>query len=94
MDYVESNLNTIIDSADELNLSEEHVVTIMYNLLCSINFLHKSNIIHRDIKPANILIDSKCVPVICDFGLARTCPKSNDSLNVSQELKQSSRGRQ
>jgi len=29
---------------------------------------------HRDLKPGNILINSKCVVKICDFGLARTVP--------------------
>lgn len=83
MDYVESNLSTIIEQSDKLNLEEDHVITIIYNLLCSINFLHQSNIIHRDIKPANILIDSRCVPTICDFGLARTCPKSSKLIQAS-----------
>lgn len=51
---------------------DEHFVIILYNLLCSINFLHSANIAHRDLKPANILIDSECNVKICDFGLARS----------------------
>lgn len=46
----------------------------MYNLLCSLNFVHTANIMHRDIKPGNILIDYECRARICDFGLARTRP--------------------
>ena len=58
---------------DEFN--EEKVIMITYNLLSSINFLHKSNIMHRDIKPANILLDNDCSVKLCDFGLARTALK-------------------
>ena len=58
-----SNLNVEID--------EQHVVTILYNLLCAINFIHSLNIMHRDIKADNILIDGNCNIQICDFGLSR-----------------------
>ena len=57
-------------------LSEEHVTTIFYNLLCALNYIHGSNIMHRDLKPANILISAECEIKICDFGLARSVPKS------------------
>ena len=53
-------------------IEEDHVITIVYNLLCSINFLHQTNIVHRDIKPANVLIDQNCNIKICDFGLSRS----------------------
>lgn len=44
----------------------------MYNLLCSLNWIHSAHVIHRDIKPSNILIDEDCKIKLCDFGLART----------------------
>ena len=56
-------------------LNESHIITIVYNLLCSLGYLHSLNIIHRDIKPANLLINDKCGITICDFGLARANPK-------------------
>jgi mitogen-activated protein kinase 1/3 len=53
-------------------LSEEQVKSIVYDMLCGLNYLHKSQIVHRDLKPANILINDDCTIHICDFGLARS----------------------
>lgn len=53
------------------HLTEYHVQTIMYNLLCGVKYLHTSGVIHRDLKPANVLINEDCTSKICDFGLAR-----------------------
>lgn len=93
MNYIESDMVNIMESAEDLDLTESHVVTMMYNILCSLNFLHTANIMHRDIKPANILIDSQCVPVLCDFGLARTCIKSKVESQISNEHKETASGR-
>jgi mitogen-activated protein kinase 1/3 len=54
-----------------VKLTEYHLQTIMYNLLCGLHFIHSSGIIHRDLKPANVLINEDCVAKICDFGLSR-----------------------
>ena len=88
MNYVEQDLAQLIKNADDFELSELHVITILYNLLCSVNFMHSCNIMPRDLKPANILINSKCVPVIADFGLSRTClekkPEEQPRKNIHQ----------
>ena len=51
-------------------LSEDHVVTLAYNMLCGLNFVHQMGLIHRDLKPANILIGDCCSVKFCDFGLS------------------------
>ena len=50
---------------------------MIYNLLSAVKFIHSHNIIHRDLKPSNVLIDENCNIKLCDFGLARTLPKSS-----------------
>lgn len=75
MEYSEYNLITLLDNSDVDTFTENHLVAIIYNMLCSLNFLHSAGIMHRDIKPANILVDNKCVIKICDFGMSRTIPE-------------------
>ena len=71
MEKMPQDLRTLFCNK-KMILEEEHIVIILYNILCGINFLHSANIMHRDIKPANILINSECEIKICDFGMART----------------------
>jgi serine/threonine protein kinase len=40
-------------------------------IVSGLNALHEMNVIHRDLKAANILVDSKGVCKISDFGVAR-----------------------
>ena len=75
LEYHESVLNKVVTTESEgTTITEVHIITIMYNTLCSINFMHTANIMHRDIKPANLLIDQNCSVKVCDFGLSRDVP--------------------
>jgi len=78
MELVESDMKKLLSSDPQVPLQEEHIITILYNSLCALNFMHSANILHRDIKPGNFLISSSCSVKICDFGLARTIPKKED----------------
>lgn len=60
----------------------------MYNILCSLHYLHSANIMHRDIKPTNILIDYNCRAKLCDFGLARKRPDVNRDRQMEKYLNQ------
>lgn len=75
MNFVDDKFKAILERDDQIDFTEKHLVIIMYNLLCSLNFMHSANVMHRDLKPDNILIDKECGTHICDFGLARTCLK-------------------
>jgi serine/threonine protein kinase len=54
---------------------------LFFELLESVDFLHKQNIIHRDLKPANILITNgiNCFVKLGDFGLAVIHEHTNQS---------------
>ena len=41
---------------------------ITFQIVCGLRILHANNLIHQDIKPGNIVISSKSVVKICDFG--------------------------
>ena len=75
MEAVDLDLKKLFGTVPGTQIDEEHILTMFYNMLCAVNFIHSCNIIHRDIKPANILIDSNCNVKLCDFGLSRAMPK-------------------
>lgn len=79
MEYEANDLcNTIHKvSNKELEISQDHVKLMLYNLLCALNYIHSANVMHRDLKPSNILINSSCQIKICDFGISRTLPESH-----------------
>ena len=87
MELEEFDLNKLIKLGNESTLDKSHVKNLMYNLLCAVNFLSTANVIHRDIKPGNILMNKFCQIRICDFGLARTLPRTaQDSNGLSPQI--------
>ena len=71
---MQSEKSGMTEEANKSNINLEmlHIQTIIYNLLCSIKYLHESNVLHRDLKPANVLINEDCTVKLCDYGLARS----------------------
>jgi serine/threonine-protein kinase len=47
-------------------------VEIMKGILHGLAAIHEKGVVHRDIKPGNVLLRGDKVPVLADFGLART----------------------
>ena len=88
MDYVESDMKKVLESVKHGTvLHEDHVITILYNILCSVKYLHASNIIHRDLKPGNLLINSQCGVKIADYGLSRSMPLIDKRSPISMKRK-------
>lgn len=77
---------TLREFINEDEIDDKQLKSILYSLLCSLKYLHQSNIVHRDIKPDNILVDEKGV-ILCDFGLARTLPESAQSKHDGNSIK-------
>ena len=78
----------MMDTVPKTIFHEDHIITILYNQICALNYIHSANIIHRDLKPSNFLIDNSCNIKICDFGFARVLPKlTEDEKNLKQERK-------
>jgi serine/threonine protein kinase len=53
------------------NFKEKEISAIIRGLLQALVYLHDENRIHRDIKPANLLLTSKGVIKLTDFGISR-----------------------
>ncbi|KAJ3414846.1 Cyclin-dependent kinase 20, partial [Chytridiales sp. JEL 0842] len=69
-DYMLSDLSEVLrNSTRPLPLPQ--IKAYMSMLLQGISFCHKKCIMHRDLKPANLLISTKGVLKLADFGLAR-----------------------
>lgn len=68
-ELVEYDLAKVIYS--NIQFSEFHIQSFIYQIACGLNYIHGADVIHRDLKPGNILVSVDGVLKICDFGLAR-----------------------
>lgn len=70
LDHCDMDMKKLFKSSKYLE--EVQVKSMVYDILCGLNYLHQAQIVHRDLKPANILVNDDCTIQICDFGLARS----------------------
>jgi mitogen-activated protein kinase 1/3 len=85
-DFVEHDLNQIFNQKAG-DLSEDRAITLVYNILLSLKFIHTAGVVHRDLKPANILVNAQCEVKLCDFGLARTLSAGDEDDASRQKYK-------
>jgi p38 MAP kinase len=67
------NLGNIVRTID---LSDEIIQFLVYQILRGLKYVHSAGIIHRDLKPLNIAVNEDWELRILDFGLAR--PTENE----------------
>lgn len=51
------------------DLTREHIILYIYQVLKGLQCMHGAGVIHRDIKGANVMIDEQNIVKIIDFGL-------------------------
>jgi len=69
-EYMDHDLMGLLESG-MVDFTEEHIASIMYQLLEGLAYCHSKNFLHRDIKCSNILMNNKGQCKLADFGLAR-----------------------
>ncbi|CAL1384803.1 unnamed protein product [Linum trigynum] len=89
-EYMDHDLTGLLSSSGS-QFTESQIKCYMKQLLTGLAHCHSRGIMHRDIKGANLLIDSKGILKIADFGLATFCtpsakPTSNSDNNKPQPL--------
>ena len=67
--------------------SEKEVNFIISNLILSLEYIHKNNIIHCDIKPENILLNNQGYFYLTDFGIAiNKTDKENNNISINKNI--------
>jgi serine/threonine-protein kinase len=62
---------TILEHQRLAGLSVKKSLETTYELALALDYAHSKGVVHRDIKPENIILSSRGIPKITDFGIAR-----------------------
>jgi serine/threonine protein kinase len=80
MEYLDGgDLRDRLKNPDPIALNDILRYTIC--IASGLRAAHAKNILHHDIKPENILFDSKGVPKVADFGIARIFKEANTDIS-------------
>ncbi|MBR6801855.1 MAG: Stk1 family PASTA domain-containing Ser/Thr kinase [Eubacteriaceae bacterium] len=82
MEYIDGKtLHEYIKS--NKRIPQDECLELMVYIASAIDHAHSKGIIHRDIKPQNILMTSRRIPKVADFGIARAITSS--TITATQE---------
>lgn len=70
-EHVDQDLSAFLEKCPPPGLDPSLIRSIIYQIICGVDFLHTNRVVHRDLKPQNILVTSGGLVKITDFGLAR-----------------------
>lgn len=72
-EYAETNVLKMYQAVknEGTRMPESTVKRIMYETTAGLAYMHKHGFFHRDMKPENLLVTTKKVVKLADFGLAR-----------------------
>ena len=72
-EYAEKNIFKMYEEIKNQGnrVSESVIKRIIFETCSGLAYMHKHGFFHRDMKPENLLVNSKNVLKIADFGLAR-----------------------
>jgi len=80
MEICDSDLKKLFRT--DVELTQLHINTLLYNILVGLKYIHSVGIYHRDLKPANCLVNQDCSVKICDFGLSRAIGDEQNHLHA------------
>lgn len=90
-EVIHASIDQILLNSAKLKLSESHVVEILYSLLCSLNFVHSSNLMLRNIHPSNLLVTDRGYVKIFEFKGARSVPENLVTPKLGEDITNFSR---
>ena len=59
-----------------VQFNEKQIKFLVSNIILSLKYLHKNNILHRDMKPENLVFDEKGYLNLTDFGISKKIKKN------------------
>eukprot|EP00612_Vaucheria_litorea_P003876 CAMPEP_0171465306 /NCGR_PEP_ID=MMETSP0945-20130129/8397_1 /TAXON_ID=109269 /ORGANISM="Vaucheria litorea, Strain CCMP2940" /LENGTH=510 /DNA_ID=CAMNT_0011992807 /DNA_START=126 /DNA_END=1658 /DNA_ORIENTATION=+ len=81
-ELMETDLHRVIYSRQKL--TDEHTQYFLYQILCSLKYIHSASVLHRDLKPSNVLLNANCDLKLCDFGLSRGVNDDHDKGDLTE----------
>ena len=84
-EYLDHDLAGIL-SHPQLMFNEGHIKYLFKQITEGLAYMHQRGVLHRDIKGSNILLSSKGVVKIADFGLARSIDLFNPDAHYTNRV--------